>query len=74
LFFAEKLICLPLPEMRGSGSIEFLEQQPVIAGVGYHRLLFLKIEVMSMFTDNNALDRSVLLKIHINIHSISFNC
>jgi hypothetical protein len=43
------------------------------AGVDYHRLLFSKTEVMPMFTENNALGRSVLLKIQINIQIISFN-
>jgi hypothetical protein len=41
--------------------IEFLEQQPGTAGVGYHSLLFSKTEVLPMFTENNALGRSVLL-------------
>ncbi|KAK1629732.1 hypothetical protein QYE76_004047 [Lolium multiflorum] len=37
--------------------IEFLEQQPGTAGVGYHSLLFSKTEVLPMFTENNALGR-----------------
>ncbi|XP_051186402.1 SNF2 domain-containing protein ENL1-like [Lolium perenne] len=42
--------------------IEFLEQQPGTAGVGYHSLLFSKTEVLPMFTENNALGRGAHAK------------
>ncbi|KAM0885735.1 hypothetical protein ACQ4PT_030142 [Festuca glaucescens] len=42
--------------------IEFLEQQPGTAGVGYHSLLFSKTKVLPMLSENNALGRGAHAK------------